>query len=303
MHRLAHIEAFVASAELGNFTLAARRLGLTPSALSRRIAQLEARLGVRLFHRSTRAVHLSDEGRAFFERARGALRELDDAEQALASQREAPAGLLRVEAPTILGRHVAVPAVAKLVARHPELRVELTLRDHASDLVTDGIDVGLRLGHLPDSTLIARRLGHTTMRVCAAPGYLRRKGTPRRVAELEGHECLGFALHGRALPWRLRDGDAPRELLLAHRVVVTSAEALIDLAVAGVGLAWVCDFMMAQARARGQLVEVLAEAACDESPVHLVAPPARHVLPKVRVFSSQVAAQLREAARAARPRA
>jgi DNA-binding transcriptional LysR family regulator len=292
MHRLANIEAFVTSAELCNFTLAARRLGLTPSALSRRIAQLEAQLGVRLFHRSTRVVRLSEEGRSFFERARGALRELEDAEQALAGQRERPAGLLRVEAPTILGRHVVVPAVAKLVARHPDVRVELTLRDYASDLVSDGIDVGLRLGPLADSTLIARRLGQTKMRVCGAPGYLRRKGTPRSLAALELHDCLGFALHGRPLPWRLRDGGEPRDVIPGHRIVVTSAEALIDLAVAGAGLAWVCDFMMAQAIARGQLVEVLADAACDESPVHLVSQPARHVLPKVRVFSNYVAAQL-----------
>jgi DNA-binding transcriptional LysR family regulator len=292
MHRLANIEAFVTSAELGNFTLAARRLALTPSALSRRISQLEAQLGVRLFHRSTRVVRLSDEGRAFFERARAALRELEEAEQALAGQRQRPTGLLRVEAPTILGRHVVVPAVAKLVARHADVRIELTLRDYASDLVSEGIDVGLRLGPLTDSTLIARRLGQTKMRVCGAPSYLRRKGIPRSVAALERHDCLGFSLQGRALPWRLRDGDEPRDVVAGHRIVVTSAEALIDLAVAGAGLAWVCDFMMAQATARGELVEVLADAACDESPVHLVSQPARHVLPKVRVFSSYVAAQL-----------
>ena len=292
MDRLANIEAFVRAAELGSFTLAAARLELSPSALSRRVAQLEEQLGVRLFHRTTRAVRLSEDGRAFFERARGALRELDEAEQALSKLRDLPAGLLRVEAPTILGRTVIVPAISRLTARHPDVQVDLTLRDHPGDLAADGIDVALRLGTLPDSGLIARRLAWTRMRVCGSPGYLRRKGTPAGVDDLARHERLGFAHAGGVLAWQLREGGKVREVAPGRRIVVNSAEALIDLALAGAGLAWLCDFMVTGAGQRGQLVEVLAAAACDERPIHVVSLPSRQVLPKVRAFVEQLEAEL-----------
>lgn len=288
MDRLATIEAFVEAAERGSFTLAARRLRLSPSALSRRIAHLEAELGVRLFHRTTRALRLSDDGRAFFERARDALRELADAAAATTGLRDRPAGLLRVEAPTILGRNVLVPAIRRLVASHPGVRVDLALRDHTLDLASHGIDVAIRLGAQPDSALVARKIGTARMGVYGARSYLRRAGTPRAVRDLERHELLGFTLHGRVVPWQLRDGDLVRELAPSQRIVVDSADALVDLAASGAGLAWLCDFMML----RQPLVEVLRGAACTESAVHVVSLPSRHVLPKVRVFVELVEAEL-----------
>jgi len=177
MDRLGNIEAFVGAAKLGNFTLAARRLRISPSALSRRVAQLEDEIGVRQFHRTTRAVRLSEDGRAFFERARGALRELAEAQDAMSGLRARPAGLLRVEAPTILGRHVLVPALSRFLSRHAEVQIELILRDRPGEVVSDGIDVAVRLGPLEDSALIGRRLGRTRMRVCGAPRVWQRPHT------------------------------------------------------------------------------------------------------------------------------
>ncbi|WP_242346048.1 LysR family transcriptional regulator [Anaeromyxobacter terrae] len=292
MDRLGNLEALVLAAELGSFTLAAGRLRLSPSALSRRVAQLEEELGVRLLHRTTRAVRLSEEGRLFVERCRGALRELEEARASLTRLRERPAGLLRIEAPSILGRHVLVPALPRFTSRYPAVQVELVLRDVPEDLVSGGIDVALRIGALADSGLIARRLGRTRMRVCGAPGYLRRRGTPRTVEALARHERLGFTLHGRAIAWRLRDGAKVRELPPSGRIAVNSAEALVDLAIGGAGLAWVCDFMMARARASGQLVEVLEDAVCEEHPIHALTLQSRHVLPKVRAFVEFAAAEL-----------
>ncbi len=292
MNRLENLEAFVEAAELGSFTLAAERLRLSPSALSRRVAHLEEEIGVRLFHRTTRRVRLSEEGRPLFERSRGALRELREAQEATARLQERPAGLLRVEAPSILGRHVIVPGLARFASRYPEVQVELALRDHPGDLVAQGIDVALRLGALEDSTLVVRRLGRTRMRVCAAPEYLRRKGTPRTVDDLSRHECLGLSLHGRLIAWRLRDRTKVRELSPSRRIVVNSGEALVDLAASGAGLAWVCDFMVAHARRSEDLVEVLEGAACEESPIHVLSLPARRVLPKVRAFVDFAAAEL-----------
>lgn len=296
MDRLGNIEAFVEAAELGSFTRAARKLRLSPSALSRRIAQLEEEIGVRLLHRTTRAVRLSDEGRSFFERSRSALRELEQARALATRPRERPAGLLRVEVPTILGRCVVVPAVVALTRRHPDVDVDVTMRDYASDLVSDGVDVALRLGPLPDSGLVARRLGQTRMQVCGSPEYLRRHRAPRSVDELASHERLAFAVHGQVIPWRLRDGDTVREVSPSRRIVVSSADALIDLAIAGVGLAWMCDFMMTAAHGGGALVEVLPESACVENPVYAVSLSTRHTLPKVRVFLDFVAAELAKSA-------
>ncbi|NUP14313.1 MAG: LysR family transcriptional regulator [Polyangiaceae bacterium] len=292
MDRLGNIEAFVEVAQLGNFTLAARRLRLSPSALSRRVAQLEHEVGVPLLHRTTRAVRLSEDGRVFFERARAALRELQDAQDATSRLREKPAGLLRVEAPTILGRHVLVPALTRFVARYPDVEVDLSLRDHPLDLASERTDVAVRLGPLDDSGLIARRLGRTKMRVCGAPSYLRRRGTPKTVTALERHERLGYALHGRSMPWRLLDAAKEVDVAPSRRIVVNNAEALIDLAVGGAGLVWVCDFMVAQAQRSGELVEVLASAACVTSPIHAVALPSRSALPKVRVFIDFMAEEL-----------
>jgi DNA-binding transcriptional LysR family regulator len=295
--RLPNIEAFVEVATLSSFTRAAKRLSISPSALSRRIQELEASLGVRLLHRSTRTVRLSEEGALFFERARAALAELRAAEEATLELSGKPAGLLRVEAPTIVGRHVVAPLIPKIVAKHPELRVELRLRDRPSDLLTEGIDVALRLGALESSDLVQRRLGTTRMRVAAAPSYLRRRGTPKTVAALERHERLGFGLHGRAGSWRLRDGDTERLIAPSSRILVDDAETLIDLAVQGAGLVWVCDFMITRAQKAGQLVEVLADAACASSPVSAVTLPTRNAAPKVRVFVDAVAAELGRVAR------
>jgi DNA-binding transcriptional LysR family regulator len=292
MDRLGNIEAFVHAAELGSFTRAAKRLRLTPSALSRRIAQLESETGVRLIDRTTRTVRLSDEGRLFLERARSALESLDAAHAAVASVRDRPAGLLRVEAPTMLGHHVIVPALPRFVARYPELRVELLLRDHGSDLVSESIDIALRMGALEDSSLIARSLGHTKMRVCGAQRYLKRRGIPRKVADLEKHDLLGLTVNGTALRWRLRDGSVVRELVPTARVSVNNSEALIDLACAGAGLVWLCDFMVARAQKSGALHEVLEEAACETAAIHALSLPGRRALPKVRAFTDLVGREL-----------
>ena len=288
MDRLGNIEAFVEAAEQGSFTKAAKRLRLSPSALSRRVAQLEQRVGVPLFLRTTRAMRLSEDGQAFFERARRALRELEEAHAGAARLRDQPAGRLRVEAPTLIGRHVVVAATAKMVARYPELEIELILRDQPADLASDGIDVSVRLGALRDSGLIGRNLGHTRMRLCAAPRYLRREGWPRTVADLARHERLGFVVDGRVLPWRFREDQAShegiREVPPGSRLVVNDADALIALTLGGAGLAWMCDFMAANLLETGQLVELLSDASSEARPLHALSLPGRHVLPKVRVF-------------------
>jgi DNA-binding transcriptional LysR family regulator len=292
MDRLGNIEAFVAVVQCGSFTLAARRLGISPSALSRRVSQLEEQVGIRLLNRTTRAVRLAEDGRGFYERAQAALHELREAQEATSQLRARPAGSLRVEAPTIVGLHVIVPALPLFLKRFPDIEVDLSLRDHAADMVSSRIDVSIRLGALDDSGLIARKLGRTRMRVCGAPAYLRRRGRPTSVAALERHDRLGFSMHGRPISWRLRDGSKERELPPSRHIAVDNAEALLELARAGVGLAWVCDFMMARAERASALTELVADASCVTSPIQAVSLPSRIVLPKVRAFVDFVAAEL-----------
>jgi len=295
MDRLGNVEALLEAADLGSFARAARRLRISPSALSRRVAQLERELGVRLLDRTTRAVRLSDEGRAFLERARPAVRELREAHESVAALRRRPAGTLRAEAGTMIGRHVVVPALTRYLARHPDVQVELALRDVPADPLAERIDVSVRIGALADSGLVARRVATSRLVVCGAPAYLRRKGRPRSVDDLERHERLAAAWNDRPMAWRLRQGGAVRELAPGRRVVVNGAEALVELAIAGAGLVWACDFMVARALAAGALVEVLPEAACEELPVHVLTLPGRAALPKVRAFVEAVADELRSA--------
>ncbi|OJH35275.1 LysR family transcriptional regulator [Cystobacter ferrugineus] len=290
MSSLENIEAFVGAVEHGGFTRAARSLGLTPSAVSRRIARLEEELGVALFQRTTRALRLTDDGRAFHGRCRRILGELEEARRSMSRARTRPMGLLRVDAPQVLGQQLLVPALPTFFKRYPDIQLELTLRDYLVDPVVEGLDVMLRIGTPRDSALLSRRLGTTRMVACAAPGYLRRRGTPRDPEELARHDCLGFLRESRPVSWRLRTGTYEVKGPLS----VNQGAALRDAAVAGLGICWVFDFMVSAELASGALVEVLEAYACDERPIHALYLENRHLLPKVRVFLDFAAALLRK---------
>ncbi|XYH97185.1 LysR family transcriptional regulator [Sorangium sp. So ce1128] len=284
MDSLANIEAFVRVAELGSITRAARSLHITASAASRRIAQLEDELCVRLFHRTTRALRLTDEGRAFLERCQRILGELEAAKQSIAHAREIPEGRLCVEAPGVLGRLVLVPAVPGFLARYPRIELDLRLRDAVVDPAAEGVDVSLRVGHLRDAQIVARRLGVTRMLLCASPEYVRRSGAPRAPEELQQHRCLGFVRDHRVVPWRFRAESGTLRFEPTGHLSVNDGDALKALAVAGAGLAWVFDFMIAPELASGALVTVLDEFAIDERPIHALYQSQRHVIPRVRAF-------------------
>lgn len=284
MDRLGNIEAFVRTAETGSFNAAAKRLGLTPSAVSRRVAQLERELGVALFHRTTRALSLSEDGRLFFDRCRGVLRDLNDAAETVQRRRVQPSGRLRVDAPVVVGQLVLAPALPRFLARYPELDVELVLRNELTDLATEGIDVVIRLGDLDDSSLLRRRLGTGRMLCCAAPSYLERKGTPGTVAELEDHDAVVFARNGRPIAWRLRDENGVRDVEVRGRVQTDQGVLLRDLLLAGAGIGWLFDFIVDADLRAGRLVEVLADHAVAERSIHALYLAHRHVPSKTRAF-------------------
>lgn len=289
MLSLAALELFAATVETGSFAAAARRLRLTPSAVSRRVAQLERELGAPLLARTTRALSLTDDGRAFHARCVRILEELREARDAIARNAAEPSGLLRVDAPVALGRMLVMPGLPKLLERHPALRIALTLRNTFVDPVAEGIDVTVRMGRLADSTLIARKLGERRILACASPAYLRRHGVPKAPGELVRHACLGYLREGRPDPFRFVSPEGPYDVEVDGPFHCDDADALCRAAVAGRGIVALFDFQVAEPLASGTLVQVLADHPLEPRPVHALYAPNRHLLPKVRVFLDHLA--------------
>ena len=257
--RLLGIVAFVQSAEAGSFAVAADRLGVTRSAIGKRIARLEQQLGARLFHRSTRRQSLTDDGQAYYERCVKALAELDAAEAALDTSRREPSGRLRISAPVLFGRHCVAPVILELARRHPKLDIDLSFNDRVVDLVEEGYDLGIRIGRLPDSaTLAARRLTEETLGICAAPEYLARRGLPRDVDDFRGHDAVIYGRHGQNVSWRLRDANGQvREPDVQARLRFDDLQAIADAAIAGAGLAMLPCWLLSRYLRSGELQMVM----------------------------------------------
>lgn len=278
------IELLALAVEAGSFAAAARRLGVTPSAVSRRIATLERELGVPLLARTTRSLRLTNDGQAFHERCLRILEELREARDAMARARRKPSGLLRVDAPLALGRQVLAPRLPEFLERYPEIRLDLTLRDQLVDPIAEGLDLVVRIGALADSSLIARRLGASRVVLCAAPRYLRRHGTPRRPADLARHACLGYLSDGRPRAFRFVSEGGTHAVDIAGPCHVNDGDVLRQLALAGRGIVALFDFIVAGDLVSGALVPVLAEHPSTTWPIHALYPKNRHLVPKVAVF-------------------
>ncbi|WP_437300250.1 LysR family transcriptional regulator [Sorangium sp. So ce426] len=286
MISLAAIELLVATVETGSFSGAARRLGVTPSAVSRRVMRLEQELGVALLARTTRSLRLTDDGQAFYARCVRIVEELGEATEAIARASKKPVGLLRVDAPVALGRDVIAPGLPRFAARYPDVRINLTLRDQHVDPVAEGLDLLVRIGPLGDSSLVARRLGASRLVHCAAPSYIARRGAPATPADLARHDCVGYLRDGRPAGFRFLtgDGDAVLEVPISGPFHANDVDVLRRLAIAGSGIIAMFDFLAKEALAEGTLVTVLDEFPTTTWPIHALYPKNRHLLPKVRVF-------------------
>jgi DNA-binding transcriptional LysR family regulator len=255
MERSGEMEVFARVVETGGFSAAARSLDLTPSAISKLIARLEERLGTRLLVRTTRALSLTEEGEAYHRAARRILQELNDADQAASAG--AIRGRLRINASLPFGTMFVAPAVPSFLAAHPDVSIDLSFTDDVIDLLAQRADIAIRMGALPDSALVARKLGQSRRVVCAAPAYLAAHGTPRTPDDLQNHDCLGFTFRRAQPGWPfVVDG---REIILpvAGSVLVNNGETARQLALAGVGLARLGRFHVAADLAAGTLVPVL----------------------------------------------
>lgn len=251
---------FVTVTETGSFSTAAQQLGQTPSGVSRTVSRLEKELGMTLMHRTTRRLDLTAEGAWLLERARRVLAELEDTEAQAAARRGHPAGLVRVNAATPTLDHLIAPLVADFLDQFPQVSLELTSGETYIDLIEEKVDVAIRIGILPDSSLNARLLGHSRIRVLAAPSYLERHGRPGKVADLARHRLLGFTAPATLNTWPLSDGG--HEGWAARpQVTVSSGETLRHLALEGAGIVSLSDFLTRADMAAGRLVPVLEQSA------------------------------------------
>lgn len=283
MDNLNGIVAFVRTAETLSFVEAGRKLGISASAVGKAIAKLEASLGVRLFHRTTRRVSLTHEGQHFHERCHRILEELRDAEAMLSKAAQTPRGRLRVSLP-VIGYRFLLPVLPAFSARYPDVELDLDFNDRLVDVVDGGFDAVIRSGSLTDSSLMSRRLGPFRFVLCASPEYVARMGRPRTVAALAEHDCVRyrFPTTGRLQPWAFGGGDEPPRLRTS--ITCNNMEALRGALIAGFGIGFVPDFLVRDALACGSLVTVLDDFAIPPGQFSVLWPSNRQLSPKLRVF-------------------
>jgi len=285
MHRFEDLRAFVAVVEAGTFTAAADRLGMAKSAVSRRIASLERRLGVQVLQRTTRRLNLTDTGRSFYERSVRILADLDEAEAAVHQEHGELRGKLRVALPLSFGiRHMCKP-IAEFSQLHPKVTFDLDLNDRRVDLVQEGADLALRIGHLSDSSLIARRLFDSHIVVCASPEYLREHGAPETPEDLRDHDCLVYGNLSDPARWVGRSNKGIEHRVDVHAVLsATSGELLSQLAAKGLGIVMQPTFIAGELIRRGALLPLLTDYQWPTAPAYAVYPPTRHLSFRVRTF-------------------
>lgn len=292
MDSLGSISVFVQVAETRSFTEAGRLQGVSSSAVGKSIARLEARLNVRLFHRTTRSITLTSEGALFLERCRKILAEVEAAEFELCDAAAAPHGKLRVSLPQV--HDLVMPVMNEFMALYPQIELDLDLTDRMVDVVEEGFDAVIRTGKPRDSRLMARPLGEFHMVLVASPAYLRERGEPYTPADLAEHACLRHTFHatGKLEPWPLKREEGAPEPTLPTRLVSTSIEAVRHAALAGMGIACLPDFMIHEAQQQGRLQRVLEEHLEHVGQFWVLWPSSRHATAKLRVFIDHLSARL-----------
>ena len=285
MDRFEDLQAYVAVVETGSFTAAAERLGVAKSAVSRRIASLETRLGVQLLRRTTRRLNLTDSGRGFYDRAIRILADLDEAESAVRQEHGELQGVLRVALPLSFGiRHMSAP-VAAFARQNPQVRFDLDLNDRHVDLLEEGVDMALRIGRLRDSSLIARRLFSVKTVVCASPAYLDQHGSPESLEDLADHRCLVYSNLPDPDVWACVDEHGDRHSVRVDVAIhANSGDFLCSAAEEGLGIVSSPVFIVGNAIRRGDLVPILTSLRWPETPAYALYPPTRHLSSRVRAF-------------------
>lgn len=293
MDKLRAMAAFVQIVEKGSLTAAADALGTSPPSTVRTLAALERSLGARLLNRTTRRMSLTEEGRAFYERARHILGDVADAEAAVSLKQATPRGRLAIGAPVMFGRLHVAPLVAEFLARHPEVKVELLLMDRVVNLLEEGLDASLRIGSLADSSLVAVEVARTRRVVCASPAFLKRCGVPRVPADLARQPCIRF-MGLTPGDWEFKSGGKPLRVRVDGPIATNQVDAAIDACAQGLGFGMFLCYQVSTLQRAGRLRYVLQEYEPEPAPVSLVYPQARLVSGRLRAFIDWIVPRLRD---------
>ena len=291
MDRLDAMRAFVSVADLEGFAPAARKLGLSAPAVTRLVASLEEHLGARLLQRTTRSVTLTDVGARYLARARRILGDVEEAEGSVQAERTQPSGRLVVSAPLMFGRLHVGPIMSAYLKKYPDVSAEFRLSDRMVNLVDEGVDLAVRIGHLADSSVVARTVGDMRRVVAGAPRYLRARGTPVKPSDLAGHDIVQFTSTGALSEWRFTENGRDIRIPYTSRFATNSTDAAVLYAEQGGGLISVLAYQAADAIKAKRLKIVLADYEPPPMPIHLVYPTSRLLSAKVRTFIDLVVAQ------------
>jgi DNA-binding transcriptional LysR family regulator len=292
MDKLRAMEIFVRIVDEGSLTAAADALGMSGPSVVRALAALERAMGVRLMNRTTRRSSLSDEGREYYERCKRVLAEVAEADASISARRTEPSGRLRLTAPVMYGRMHLAPIVADFMAKYPRMEIELLLLDRIIDLVEEGVDVALRIGNLPDSSLVAVPAGATRRVVCAAPSYLKRAGVPKSPADLVDHRCIVFSGLSRSTDW-LFAGKRSAQVDVHPALRTNQFDVAVDACLRGLGCGQFLSYQVDSLVNAGKLKRVLGEFEPAPLPIHVVYPHGRHVSANVRAFMEMAVPRLR----------
>lgn len=294
MDRFQELSVFVAVAEERGFAAAARRLHLSPPAVTRSVAALEERLGVKLLQRSTRLVRTTEVGIRYLEEARRILNDLKSADESAAGINATPRGRLAVTAPVLFGRMHVMPGVIDYLQRYPDTDVSVTFLDRVVNLLEEGLDVGVRIGKLPDSSLRALPVGKVRMLLCAAPAYLARHGVPREPGDLHRHTVVASSAGNHVLDMRFRSAGRERDLQFKARLSTNTNDAALAAAVQGFGITRLLSYQVAEPLATGELQTVLDDWQPEPMPIHIVHREGRHASASVRAFVDLMVERLRQ---------
>jgi len=293
MDLLGPMRTFVRVVEAGSFTAVAAEQNTTQPTISRQVAALEEHLGARLIARTTRALTLTDDGRAFYERALQALEAVGEAENAVGRRQAKPTGRLRLATPVVLGRRHMVPRLARFLACYPEVSIDLTMSDSFIDLVEQGVDLAIRVGEVTDQSLVTRKIGLVRRLTVASPAYLKSKGSPRTPEDLKRHECIVYTRLATGNRWHFESKDGPLAVSVAGRYRVDNSEAVREGVLAGLGIAVIPAFAFSDELERGDVKVLLKAFEPKPLPLNAVYPSRRFVPPRVRAMIDFLAHELK----------
>ena len=285
MDRLTEMEAFATVVDQGGFTDAAKKMGISKSAVSKHVSALEARLGARLLNRTTRRVSPTEIGLAYYDRARRVLNDAGEADALVTSMQSAPSGLLRISVATDFGVNHLSPVLGEFLQEYPDITVNMVLNNRYVELISEGFDMAVRIGELEDSSLRARRIAETSKRMIAAPSYFAQFGRPEKIDDLNEHKLLHYSNQAQAAVWKITaPSGEKRQVRTAGWLTVNDGQSLLNACVAGLGIAYLPAFLYADAMKKGLVEEAIPGLPVEVQGIYAVYPPGRFTQPKVRAF-------------------